>query len=428
MNAQEVIDAIHGVYGLGNKVGLRNINALMDALCPDRKVPVIHVAGTNGKGSVCAMLESILRRAGYRTGLYTSPFLQAYPERVRLDGAPLSDGLLTRYGAAVLEVSQHLEAEAGCRATCFELGTALAASVFEGEGVDVAVMEVGLGGRLDPTNFVRPMVCAITAIGLDHMKVLGDTLPSIAAEKAGIIKPGVPVVCHPASAEVAEVFARTADRVGAPLRQMRRDMLLAAEGDAYGSIITCQVGETIWRDVRLGLSGRHQWTNALTALGVVEELRRQGYVLSDEAVRQGMARVVWPARLEWQGNILIDGAHNPQGVAALSDFVREHLAGHRRVLLTGVLEDKLQPDMLSALASLAEDAVTVTPDSPRAMEAGRLAVLLNHHGDCRAQAAPSLRAGIEQARALAGKDGVIIAAGSLYFAGSLRTLLGLPWR
>ncbi len=428
MNAQEVIDAIHGTYGLGNKVGLRNIMALMDALCPERKVPVIHVAGTNGKGSVCAMLESILRRAGYRTGLYTSPFLQAYQERIRLDDLPLSDGLLTRYGMAVLEASERLKAEADCRATPFELGTALAASVFEGEKVDVAVMEVGLGGRLDPTNFVRPKVCAITAIGLDHMKVLGDTLPAIAAEKAGIIKPGVPVVCHPALPEVEEVFARTAARVGAPLRQMRRDMLLHADGDAHGSTMTCRIGDTVWRDVRLGLPGAHQWTNALTVLGAVEELRRQGYTLSEEAVRQGMAEVVWPARLEWQGNILIDGAHNPQGVAALADFVREHLAGRRRVLLTGVLADKLQPDMLAALAGLAPQAVTVTPDNPRAMEAGQLAQLLNAHGDCRAEAAPSLREGLARARTLAGEDGVIIAAGSLYFAGSLRTQLGLPWR
>lgn len=428
MNAQEVIDAIHGVYGLGNKVGLRNINALMDALCPDRKVPVIHVAGTNGKGSVCAMLESILRHAGYRTGLYTSPFLQAYQERIRLDGVPISDALLARYGASVLEASERLKAEADCRATCFELGTALAASVFEGEGVDFAVMEVGLGGRLDPTNFVRPKACAITAIGLDHMKVLGDTLPAIAAEKAGIMKAGTPVVCHPAPEEVEAVFARTAAQVGAPLRQMRRDMLLAASGDAYGSVISCRVGDTVWRDVRLGLPGKHQWTNALTVLGVVEELRRQGYVLPDEAVRQGLSRVVWPARLEWQGNILIDGAHNPQGVAALSDFVREHLAARRRVLLTGVLADKLQPDMLATLAGLATQAVTVTPDSPRAMEAGQLAALLNDCGSCRAEAAPSLREGVDKARALAGEDGVVIAAGSLYFAGSLRTLLGLPWR
>ena len=425
MNAEQVIEAIHGSYAKGSKHGLRNMHMLLEQLCPDCRVPVIHVAGTNGKGSTCAMLESILRAAGYRTGLYTSPFLQMYQERIRLDGLPLRDDLLVKYGEPLVAVSRQLE-EQDVQVTPFEMGTALALSVFEGEKVDVAIIEVGLGGRLDPTNVVQPCLCGITAIGMDHMNFLGNTLAEIAGEKAGIIKQGVPVVCHPAESEVAAVFAARASEMQAPLRQLDRAMLVDAQSDAYGSVASYQLGGK-WSDVRIPLPGAHQLTNAMTVLAMVEELRRQGWNIPDEAVYAGIAGTRWPARLEWCGRVLIDGAHNPQGIAALRDYVQTYLLKEKRVLLTGVLEDKLQPEMLGMLASLGQQIVTVTPDNPRAMQAAELAQRLNAVGGC-AQAADSLESGLAKARELAGETGIIIAAGSLYFAGGLRTVLGLPWR
>ncbi len=425
MQANEVIEAIHGSYAKGSKHGLRNVRMLLELLCPESRVPVIHVAGTNGKGSVCAMLESILRHAGYRTGLYTSPFLQAYPERIRLDGLPLADDLMVRYGEPLLKASSALEKQ-DVQPTPFELGTALALSVFEGERVDAAIVEVGLGGRLDPTNVVSPCLCAITAIGMDHMNFLGNTLEAIAGEKAGIIKPGVPVVCHPAEAGVAEVFARAAKELGAPLTQLRREQVLHAQTDAYGATASFRL-ENDWNDLSIPLPGDHQLTNALTVLGLVEQLRAQGWRIPENAVREGLRTVKWPARLEWCGNILIDGAHNPQGVAALSAFVRTHLVNRRRVLLTGVLADKLQPDMLRDLCGLAEEIFTVTPDNPRAMSAQELAQRMRDAGG-HARAASTLAEGLAMARRAAGEEGIIIAAGSLYFAGSLRSLLKLPWR
>ena len=425
MQANEVIEAIHGSYAKGSKHGLRNVRMLLELLCPERRVPVIHVAGTNGKGSVCAMLESILRHAGYRTGLYTSPFLQAYPERIRLDGLPLSDELLVRYGEPLLKAAAILEKQ-DVQPTPFELGTALALSVFEGERVDAAIVEVGLGGRLDPTNVVSPCLCAITAIGMDHMDFLGNTLEEIAGEKAGIIKPGVPVVCHPAEPGVAEVFACAAQRAGAPLIQLNREQVLHAQTDAHGATACFHLGK-VWDDLFIPLPGDHQLNNALTVLGLLEQLQDQEWRISENAVREGLRRVRWPARLEWCGNILIDGAHNPQGVAALSAFVREHLLQRRRVLLTGVLADKLQPDMLRDLCGLAEETITVTPDNPRAMCAQELAQRMNEAGG-HARASDTLEEGLALAREAAGEQGIIIAAGSLYFAGSLRSLLGLPWR
>lgn len=425
MNAEQVIEAIHGSYAKGSKHGLRNMHLLLEQLCPECRVPVIHVAGTNGKGSTCAMLESILRAAGYRTGLYTSPFLQMYQERIRLDGLPLNDDLLVKYGEPLVAVSRQLE-EQDVQVTPFEMGTALALSVFEGEKVDVAIIEVGLGGRLDPTNVVQPCLCGITAIGMDHMNFLGNTLAEIAGEKAGIIKQGVPVVCHPAESEVAAVIAARASEMQAPLRQLDRAMLVDAQSDAYGSVASYQLGGK-WSDVRIPLPGAHQLTNAMTVLAMVEELRRQGWNIPDEAVYAGIAGTRWPARLEWCGRVLIDGAHNPQGIAALRDYVQTYLLKEKRVLLTGVLEDKLQPEMLGMLASLGQQIVTVTPDNPRAMQAAELAQRLNAVGGC-AQAADSLESGLAKARELAGETGIIIAAGSLYFAGGLRTVLGLPWR
>lgn len=425
MTAQQVIDAIHGSYAASSKRGLRNVLDLVDALCPERKVPVIHVAGTNGKGSTCAMLESILRHAGYKTGLYTSPFLQAYQERIRLNGLPMSDEVTVRYGVPLLEASERLKVEDDCYATPFELGTALANAVFEGEKVDIAIMEVGMGGRLDPTNYVQPIVCAIAAIGLDHMGFLGNTLSEIAGEKAGIIKERVPVVCHPAEDDVAAVFAAEAAKQHAPLHQLRRDMITDATCDAYGSSATFHLQHD-WH-VRIPLPGEHQLTNTLTVLGVVEALQAQSWNIPEEAVQQGIADTVWPARLEWCGNVLIDGAHNPQGIAALSTYVQAHLAQRKRVLLTGVLADKVQPDMLTMLAKLGGKIVTVTPDNPRAMAAEELAQRLNACGGD-AWAAASLEEGLAQAKALAGEDGVVIAAGSLYFAGALRTALDLGWK
>lgn len=425
MNAEQVIEAIHGSYAKGSKHGLRNMHLLLEQLCPECRVPVIHVAGTNGKGSTCAMLESILRAAGYRTGLYTSPFLQMYQERIRLDGLPLNDDLLVKYGEPLVAVSRQLE-EQDVQVTPFEMGTALALSVFEGEKVDAAIIEVGLGGRLDPTNVVQPCLCGITAIGMDHMNFLGNTLAEIAGEKAGIIKQGVPVVCHPAESEVAAVFAARASEMQAPLCQLDRAMLVDAQSDAYGSVASYQLGDK-WSDLRIPLPGGHQLTNAMTVLAMVEELRRQGWNIPDAAVYAGVAGTRWPARLEWCGRVLIDGAHNPQGMAALRDYVQTYLLKEKRVLLTGVLEDKLQPEMLGMLASLGQQIVTVTPDNRRAMQAAELAQRLNAVGGC-AQAADSLESGLAKAKALAGETGIIIAAGSLYFAGGLRTVLGLPWR
>ena len=425
LNAQQVIDAIHGSYQTGSKNGHRNVLAMLDRMGVTMKTPCIHVAGTNGKGSTCAMLASILKAAGYKVGLYTSPFLQHYQERIRLNGVPLTDELMEKYGNPLVEAARELEAE-GEFVTPFEMGTVLAFAAFDGEDCDFAVVEVGMGGRLDPTNVIQPAVCAITAIGLDHMSFLGDTLEAIAGEKAGIIKADTPVVCYPARESICDVFAQKADELHAPVVQLDENAILRAEGDMHGSTVTYQLGET-WENMRICLPGQYQQRNAMTVLALVEELRKQGYAISDAAVRKGLAETVWPARLEWSGNVLIDGAHNPQGVAALVDYVDAYLPDMRRVLFSGVLADKLQEEMLGQMVHIARDIVTVTPDTPRALSAEEYAAALNACGG-NAVAALDLAEGLRMALDLAGKDGVVIAAGSLYFAGALRTELKLEWK
>lgn len=429
LDSNQVVEAIHGSYATGSKNGFQNVLGLLERMrkaLPEKKaVPVIHVAGTNGKGSTCAMLESVLRHAGYQTGLYTSPFLQAYQERIRLNGLPLDEERMVRYGNPLVEAAESMRREDNAFVTPFEMGTALALAVFAGEACDVAIVEVGMGGRKDPTNIVSPILCAITAIGLDHQAYLGDTLTAVAGEKAGIIKPGVPVVCHPADAAVQQVFAEAAAAVHAPLRQLTHAAISHAAYDAHGACVSYQLQQP-WQSLRLALPGEHQADNAMSVLAMVEELRAQGWHITDDAVREGLAKTVWPARLEWCGQVLLDGAHNPQGVQALRRFVERHLPDTRRVLLSGVLSDKLQEDMLRDFAAMAQTAVTVTPDNPRALDAQVYAQALSAHG-MHAQAAASLEEGLQMARALAGENGIVIAAGSLYFAGSLRTTLGLNW-
>ena len=425
LTAQQVIDAIHGSYQTGSKNGHRNVLALLERMGVTMKTPYIHVAGTNGKGSTCAMLAGVLKASGYRVGLYTSPFLQHYQERIRLNGAPLTDELMVKYGNPLVEAAKALEAQ-GDFVTPFEMGTALALAAFDGEDCDFAVIEVGMGGRLDPTNIIRPRACAITAIGLDHMGFLGNTLEEIAGEKAGIIKSGVPVVCYPAQESVRRVFAEKAAAMHAPLVQLDESSILSAWADAHGSTVTYRLGAT-WRDVRIGLPGQYQQRNAMTVLALVEELRRQGHAIPEEAVRRGLAETVWPARLEWAGRVLIDGAHNPQGVDALAQYVDNFLADRKRVLLSGVLADKLQPDMLGQMVHIAREIVTVTPDTPRAMPAAEYADRLNACGG-HATPATTLAEGLQTALAMAGEDGVVVAAGSLYFVGALRTELNLAWK
>ena len=424
--AEEVVNEIHSALGDGDKQGLRNTAALLETLQAWPVCPVIHVAGTNGKGSVCAMLNSVLTAAGYRTGMYTSPFLQTYSERIRLNGKPIAQEMLARYGNETLDAAEKLKRERDYHCTPFELGTALAFLTFRAENAELIISETGMGGRLDPTNAIpNPTVCAITAIGMDHMQYLGHTLSEIAGEKAGIIKHRVPVVCYPPEEkEVRDVLTARAGQEEAPLTIPEKGQIRIREANARYTIADYDTGRRSWKNMKIALPGEHQTVNALVVLCVLDELEKQGIHVPEEAVISGLGNTFWPGRLEWCGNVLMDGAHNAQGIAAFSRYVQEQLSGKRKVLLTGVLKEKLSEEMLGGLSSVSDTAVTVTPDSPRAMDAEELAGLLRGQG-MEACAANSLKEGLETARKLAGSEGLILATGSLYFIGAMRNELGM---
>ena len=424
--AEKVVNEINSARGDGDDQGLRNTAALLDMLQAWPKCPVIHIAGTNGKGSVCAMLNSVLSHAGYLTGLYTSPFLQTYAERIRMNGTPIAEEQLARYGRDVLNAAKELHEDRIIRNTPFELGTALAFHVFRQEKAEIIILETGLGGRLDPTNVIpKPAVCGITAIGMDHMQILGNTLKEIAKEKAGIIKQGVPAVCYPQDeTDAAKVIIRTAARYHAPMILLKKEQVQIRKITERDSIADYRTAKHQYKNIQLSLPGEHQLYNALTVLEITDQLIIQGICIPKEAITKGLAETFWPGRLEWCGNILMDGAHNAQGITAFRKFTDAYLSGRRKILLTGVLKEKLTEEMLTQLSESADEAVTVTPDSPRALEAEELSKLLQQKG-MKACAANSLKEGLQQARKTAGEDGLVLATGSLYFIGSLRSLLEL---
>ena len=419
MTEKEAIEKIHSVYPTGCKNGLENMRALMAKLGnPQNGLTMVHVAGTNGKGSCCAMTERVLRAAGYRTGLYTSPYIEVYNERIRLNGEPIAGGKLAALVESVWPAVEACEKE-GVHVTEFELGTALAFCCFAREKVDVAVIEVGLGGRLDPTNIITPAVSVITEVGMDHMKLLGDTLEQIALEKAGIMKPGVPVVLGrqekaargvllaAAKGKELPVFELTPENIQEERRQIAFDV-------SFG-------GERL-RELTISLCGRHQADNACAALGALLALKKKGFKISADAVRRGMADVHWPGRLEYFGRVLLDGAHNDPGVRALCAYLDKWMPKEKTVLVSAMMRDKETNKMCQRLASRVHSVVCTQPNIPRAMPAAELAAEFEAQG-IRAYAFAHVKDALEEARRLAGPEGNVVCAGSLYLIGEMRTVL-----
>ena len=304
MTEKEAIERIHSVYPTGCKNGLENMRALMGRLGnPQEKLTMVHVAGTNGKGSCCAMIERMLRAAGYKTGLYTSPYIEVYNERIRINGEPIAGDKLAALVESVWPAVEACEKD-GVQITEFELGTALAFCCFAKEKVNVAVIEVGLGGRLDPTNIITPAVSVITEVGMDHMQFLGDTIEQIALEKAGIMKPGVPVVLGRQEKAARGVLLAAAKGKELPIlsltaENVREERTRITFDVAFG-------GERL-KALTVSLCGRHQADNACAALGALLALKKKGFKIPTSAVRAGLADVHWPGRLEYFGRVLLDG-------------------------------------------------------------------------------------------------------------------------
>lgn len=422
-----------------SRLGLERIRELLERLGrPQDRLKFVHVAGTNGKGSICAYLASILSAAGYRTGMFTSPYIERFEERIRVDGAMISPDELRDVTLAVREHAEAMAEETGDHPTEFELMTAVALEHFARCGCDIVVLEVGLGGRLDSTNVIdAPEACVIARIGLDHTALLGNTLAAIAGEKAGIVKEGSAVVSWPQEPEAMAVIEHAAAEHGCELRVP--DFAQLEEGairweDGASPFRSFSYKE--WADLRTGILGSYQPQNATVALEVVDVLRGRGWRIPDEAVRAGVAQTRWPGRFEIvEGGsspdgfaIVVDGGHNPQGARALADSLAEVFPGRRSVFVIGVLEDKDYPRMLEDVLPLGSAFVCVTPDNPRALPAHKLARAIRWTGQdllgCSACVNPvvarDFEDAIRRARELAGPDGLICAFGSLYSVAALK--------
>ncbi|MGN1001997.1 MAG: bifunctional folylpolyglutamate synthase/dihydrofolate synthase [Oscillospiraceae bacterium] len=423
MTYEEALEYIHSVDWRGARPGLHRIRELMEKMGdPQKKLRFVHVAGTNGKGSTCAMLDAILRAAGYKTGLFTSPYLRFFGERIRVNGACIADDELAEITAYVKSFADTM----ADRPTEFELVTAIGLEYFARKKCRVVVLEVGLGGRLDATNVIDSPDCAvITNLGLDHTEVLGDTIEKIALEKAGIVKPGTAVAMYPCQDESAiSAVAAVCRERGASLRVADFDELEVLSDGLEGQTF-CYCDD---RPLYLPLLGDHQSRNACVALEAVEILRERGYKkLSDEAVEQGLANTRWPARFEIVSEkpyFVVDGGHNPQCAAAVAENLDYYFEGQRRVLLIGMLRDKDVEGFTDRVAPVADAFVCVEPESPRAMPAAELGKVLKKY-EKPVFVCGSIPEGVRTAMGAAGRDGVVCSVGSLYMVGAVRACFGL---
>lgn len=418
MTYSEALDYISSVAWQGSRPGLERIGALMDKLGNvQNSVKYIHIAGTNGKGSVSALLSSVLTAAGYRTGLFTSPYITCFNERMQINGVPITDAALADVVEQIRPAADAMED----KPTEFELVTAAGFVWFAQEQCDIVVLETGLGGRLDATNLIEKDECAvITNIGLDHTEYLGDTLPQIAWEKACIIKPGAPVVAYDSGPEVLTVIRNMTGKQGGNLSVTNFGDIVSLSDSLDGQTFRYKNSP----ELTIKLLGSHQLQNASVALEVVDVLRRRGWNISDKALIQGFADTRWPARFEVVSRnpiVIVDGAHNPQGVEALCHAVRHYLPGKRIVCLVGVLEDKDWQLMMDMLKQVAVDFVVVKPPSPRALSETVLAAYLSDkdHWVAVADTIPTGAAGAEfRANFM---HAAVVACGSLYMMAEVRT-------
>lgn len=429
MPYQETIDYLFGLQKHGIKFGLSNSRRLMGLMGdPHLRFRSVHVAGTNGKGSTAAFLAGMLLAAGYRVGLYTSPHLVSFTERIRINNVPvtedrvidLAERVRTRY-----EGRPSAEGEA-LAPTFFEVTTAMAFTCFAEERVDVAVVEAGMGGRLDSTNVITPMVSVITNIDMEHTEYLGDTIEKIAGEKAGIIKPGVPVVTGAVQPEAIAVIERAAASAGSPVFRMPKDFGAEPWSAGPEQAFNYRGLGTSFADLRIGMVGRHQAGNACLALAAIECLSGGGIVVPEAALRNGLAGVAWEGRLERvaeRPDIYLDGAHNPASARVLADAVRDLKEGYRRlVLVIGVLMDKDYRGIVSQLAPLADRVVVTKPHYSRALGVGTLAAELGVFPGT-VDSAETVAEAIGLARQGAAENDLILITGSLYTVGDARAVL-----
>jgi dihydrofolate synthase/folylpolyglutamate synthase len=425
MNAwsyETATDFLYGLQRVGIKFGLENITRVLACLGnPQERIPSVHIAGSNGKGSTAAHLESILMHAGFRVGLYTSPHFVRFTERIRVQRSEISEVDMARWTQAILQAVPELTSpghpDGVLPITFFEFTTAMAMAYFAQQEVDVAILETGMGGRLDATNVCRPRVSVITTISLEHQDYLGTTLAAIAREKAGIIKPGVPVVSgvgHPRARETVEGEARER---GAPIYRLGREFQVRGEPGAF----TYQGLRLTLHGLATGLRGRHQLRNAAVALAAAELLQEQGYGILQGAMRQGVSEVRWRGRQQWlpgPPQVLLDGAHNPEAIRTLCASLRHDYGFEKLRVLMGIMNDKDHVRMIRSLSPLAHEFVFSRPRMDRSQDPWVLREVASGLGS-HATVVESVVQGFQDLLKRSAKEDLVCVTGSLFAVGEI---------
>lgn len=388
---------------------------------PQDNVKIIHVAGTNGKGSISAYIHTIMQKAGYKCGFYTSPYLQKFNERVQID-EPIEDEMLIKGFNLIIEAIEKTNA----KPSQFEIITTLGYWYFDQKDVDYSVIEVGLGGRYDPTNIAQPIISVIAAIGFDHTEYLGNTLTSIAYEKAGIIKPNVPVVSYPQEQEAEDVLVSTAKELNAPYYNVKDAEISIRDLSLEGSLFEIKYDDIDFENVKVRLNGRHQCFNASTALIAAKILQKNGVNITDQNIIEGLRDTVWPGRMELirredKPDYILDGAHNVHGAHALCSQIKELVKAEPKVFVCSIKDTKDAENMIKEFADCA-DKVIIHQYSNEHYKPGYLIELFKKYGKDAIMIEKTEDA-MEYAEELAGDTGTVIICGSLYIVGEVRNIM-----
>lgn len=423
MNYSEALSYIHGALKFGIKLGLENIRHLLNLMGnPQDKLRFVHIGGTNGKGSTTAFISSILIEAGYKTGIYTSPYIERFTERMKINNTEISEDDLARITGFVKEKIEIMVENRENHPTEFEIVTAIAFQYFYESGCDVVVLEVGLGGRFDSTNVIEtPVVSVITTISYDHMDRLGNTLREIAFEKAGIIKDNGCVVIYPQSEEVNEVFEEACRIKGAKLHKFDFGSI---KFKSYG-IDGQEFEYEGYGIVKISLLGDHQIFNAVVAINTIEAMRNKGFRISESALKKGLAEAKWPGRLEIIRKnplFIIDGAHNAEGAQALCRALKKYFPGKRITFITGIFKDKDYKAIIEAAIPIAQRFIAVSPTSERALPAAELGFFISSYCN-EVSVSDTIDNAIETSFRVTSADDIICAYGSLHFIGEIRGIM-----
>lgn len=410
MTGKEAVDYIHSMIWDRRATGYEHAKELLRRMGnPEKKLKYVHIGGTNGKGSTAAMIASVLQKAGYKTGLYTSPYLFRFNERIQVNGEQIADEEL----AAVTEYVKTFVDDMEICPSEFALVCCIAFEYFARQNCDIVVLEVGMGGANDSTNVIDcPEVAVLTNIGLDHTEYLGNTLEEIAFTKAGILKENGTAIVYPNISSVEDVFKKVCQERHVELVIADFEGLVPNQHDLAGQIFDYGNRKNIF----LPLLGNHQLCNAAIALSTIDVLIKKGWEISEEAVFQGIKEVKWPGRFEVISNeplLIVDGGHNPQCIEALAQNIKDYLSDRKVIALTGVLSDKDYKEMYQPIFPYISEFVCITPPSPRRLEAAKLAAYIQKAGK-KATACTDIKEALKFARKLAGERGAVVCFGSLY--------------